>query len=92
MKLLKKIYDLFTDHPYDVGESYWEHMREALWIAGKMYCCFVAQTVHALFPFIPPPCGTDIKTMKVFCHEHSPEERKRNKYRIAIKEEDTTYK
>ena len=44
MKLLKKIYNLFTDHPYDVGESYWEHMREALWIAGKMYCCFVAQT------------------------------------------------
>jgi hypothetical protein len=91
LKVIKKIYDLFTDHPYDVGESYWEHMREALWIAGRMYCCFVAQTVHAFFPFIPPPGGTDINTMKEFCHEHSPAERKRQKNRITITEDDTTY-
>ena len=91
MKLLKKIYDLFTDHPYDIGESYWEHMREALTIAARMYCCCVAQTMHAIFPFISPPCGTDIKTMKEFCHEHSPEERKRRKNRITITEDDTTY-
>ena len=92
MKLLKKIHNLFTDHPSEVGETYFQHMGEALWIAGRMYCCFVAQTVHAFLPFIPPPCGTDIKTMKIFCHEHSPEERKRRKNRITIEEHDTTYK
>ena len=91
MKVIKKIYDLFTDHPYDIGESYWEHMREALTIAARMYCCCVAQTMHAIFPFISPPCGTDIKTMKEFCHEHSPGERKRRKNTIVIKEKDTTY-
>jgi len=92
MKLFKKIYDLFTDHPYDVGETYFQHMGEALSIAARMYCCFVAQTVHAIFPFITPPGGTDIETMKIFCHNHSPGERKRRKNRIIIKENDTTYK
>jgi len=91
VKLLKKIYDLFTDHPHEVGESYFEHLSEALVIAARMYCCFVAQTVHALFPFIPPPGGTDIETMKIFCHNHSPAERKRRKNTIVIKEKDTTY-
>ena len=91
MKLLKKIYDLFTDHPYDVGETYFQHMGESLSIAARMYCCFVAQTVHALFPFIPPPGGTDMETMKIFCHNHSPAERKRRKNTIVIKEKDTTY-
>ena len=91
MKLLKKIYDLFTDHPYDVGETYWEHMREALTIALEMYCAFVTQTIHAIFPFIHPPGGTDMQTMKIFCHNHTPEERRRRKNRITIEEKETTY-
>jgi hypothetical protein len=92
MKLFKKIYDLFTDHPYDVGETYFQHMGESLSIAARMYCCFVAQTIHAIFPFITPPGGTDVATMEIFCHNHTPEERKRRKNRITIKEHDTTYK
>ena len=91
VKLLKKIYNLFTDHPHSIDESYMAHMVEALLIAGRMYCCFVAQTVHALFPFVHPPGGTDVATMKTFCHNHSPEERKRRKRIIVIKDSDTTY-
>ena len=64
MKIIKKIYDLFTDHPYDVGETYFQHMREALRIACRMYCCSISQFVHAIFPFIRPPCGMDITAMK----------------------------
>jgi len=91
MKLLKKICNLFTDHPHSIDETYWEHMREALIIATRMYYCFIAQTVHAVFPFLAPPGGTDIDTMKIFCHNHSPEERKRRKNIIIINKEDTTY-
>jgi hypothetical protein len=92
MKLTKKIYNLFTRHPRSVGESYFEHMREALTIASRMYFSFVGQTVHAFFPFIHPPNGTDIVTMKTFCHNHTPEERLRRKSKIIIKEVDTSYK
>tara|TARA_R110000824_G_scaffold98711_1_gene235398 strand:+ start:2548 stop:2829 length:282 start_codon:yes stop_codon:yes gene_type:complete len=92
MRLFEKISNLFTDHPDEVGETYWEHMREALTISSRMYCCCVAQAVHAIFPFVKPPRGTDIKTMKQFCHNHTPEERQRKKNRIIISEIDTTYK
>ena len=91
MKLLKKTCALFTDHPRAVGESYFEHLSEALVIAARMYCCFMAQTIHAIFPFITPPGGTDVATMEIFCHNHTPEERKRRKSIIVIEEKDTTY-
>ena len=42
----------FTDHPHQVGETYWEHMRTAagvgLRMAGGAMACFV----HAVFPFL----------------------------------------
>ena len=91
MKILKKIYNLFTAHPHSINETYWEHLREAMIISTRMYCCFVAQAVHAIFPFLAPPGGTDIATMKIFCHNHSPEERERRKNIITITKEDTTY-
>jgi len=92
MRLRKKIYNLFTVHPRSVEETYLEHMREALAIATRMYYCFVVQTVHAFFPFLKIPRGTDIQSMKAFCHNHAPEERLRRKTRITIKEVDTTYR
>jgi len=91
VKPLKRIHKLFTDHPRSIDETYWEHMREALTIAAAMYCAFVTQTIHAIFPFIYPPRGTDIRTMEIFCHDHTPEERKRRKRIIVIKDSDTTY-
>ncbi len=43
---------LFKDHPKSVGETYFEHMRAALWFSTTMaraaVCCFV----HAFFPFL----------------------------------------
>ena len=42
----------FTDHPKEVGETYFQHMRVAartgLKLAGGALACFV----HAIFPFL----------------------------------------
>ena len=42
----------FTEHPHQVGETYWEHMAAAagvgLRMAGGALACFV----HAVFPFL----------------------------------------
>ena len=49
---------LFKDHPKSVGETYFEHMRAALWFSTTMaraaVCCFV----HAFFPFLFTKTGS----------------------------------
>ena len=49
---------LFKDHPKSVGETYFEHMRAALWFSTTMaraaFCCFV----HAFFPFLFTKTGS----------------------------------
>lgn len=77
--MIKKIINLFKKHPNEVGETYFEHFQEAMTISARMYFCFVAQAVHAVFPFLKPPRGTDIVAMWHFCRNHTPEERKRRK-------------
>lgn len=41
---------LFTNHPADVGETYFEHLRTASWFAGTMLLAGLACFVHALVP------------------------------------------
>ena len=49
---------LFKEHPASVGESYFEHMRAALYfsvnMAGAAICCFV----HAFLPFLFTKTGS----------------------------------
>jgi hypothetical protein len=44
--------NIFTNHPKNIGESYWEH----LWHAGKfavlMMVAGIACLIHAIFPFL----------------------------------------
>jgi predicted PurR-regulated permease PerM len=42
----------FTQHPSEMGETYWQHAKFALHISGQ--CCLVAiqAIVHAFLPFI----------------------------------------
>jgi len=44
---------LFTDHPQEVGETYFEHLRAASSFAGGLaicpFCCFVHALVPGLF-------------------------------------------
>lgn len=43
---------LFTEHPASVGESYWEHLGQALSFAGPLLLAGLACLVHAIFPFL----------------------------------------
>ncbi len=41
---------LFIDHPADVDETYFEHLRTASWFAGTMAVAALACFIHALIP------------------------------------------
>lgn len=42
----------FTQHPAEVGESYWQHQRMALGFAVELFAAGFAALVHALLPFL----------------------------------------
>ena len=68
---------LFTDHPNEVGETYLEHMRNALRVTYKLAIATNCQLLHAVLPFVKPPCGTDLKSLIKDLSEFLPEERKK---------------
>ncbi len=43
---------LFTEHPASVGESYFEHLGQALRFATRMFFGSLACLVHAFLPFL----------------------------------------
>lgn len=49
---------LFTEHPSSVGESYLEHMGQALSFAGPLLLASLACFVHAIFPFLCVKTGS----------------------------------
>ena len=48
-------------HLEEVGESYFQHMKTALEISFRLLFSSLFQLLHALFPFVHPPFGTDLK-------------------------------
>lgn len=42
----------FTQHPAEVGESYWQHQRMALGFAVELFAAGFAALVHAFLPFL----------------------------------------
>lgn len=42
----------FTDHPAEVGETYFEHMGQAFSFAAAMFVGACACAIHGLFPFL----------------------------------------
>ncbi len=46
------MFKLFTQHPSDVGETYFEHLFMALGFAGRMAIATFVCTTHAIFPFL----------------------------------------
>jgi hypothetical protein len=50
----------FTEHPRSVGESYWQHMGEALSFSGAMLWGAAASLVHGVFPFLCTRTGSGI--------------------------------
>jgi hypothetical protein len=43
---------MFTEHPASVGESYFEHLGQALGFATRMFLGSLACLVHAFLPFL----------------------------------------
>ena len=43
---------IFKDHPATVGETYFGHMRFALWFSGKLFKAGTGALAHALIPAV----------------------------------------
>lgn len=43
---------IFTEHPRSVGESYGEHMGQALFFARHLSLAAASSLVHAFLPFL----------------------------------------
>ena len=48
----------FTEHPRSVGEGYFEHLRFASGVGGRMLAGGLACFVHAFFPFLCATTGS----------------------------------
>lgn len=42
----------FTKHPNEVNETYFEHMKHALWYSGTFAILAVKSLIHAIFPWL----------------------------------------
>ncbi|MGI4879105.1 MAG: DUF6356 family protein [Janthinobacterium lividum] len=50
---------LMIDHPRSVGESYFEHMRASLKVAGKLAAAAGGCIVHAIVPGLCTKTGSN---------------------------------
>mgnify|MGYP000100205312 CR=1 FL=1 len=44
--------NIFTDHPKSVDETYFQHMKAALFFAYNLFTGAIACIIHAFFPFL----------------------------------------
>ena len=70
------LFEKFSKHPSEVGETYWEHFREAAGLSVKMFCASLCQLVHAIFPFFAPPFGLDVCALSEYLQSKKPDARK----------------
>ena len=56
MKLIIIIFitmaNIFTKHPKEVGETYFQHLWVALKYSFKLLLLFIISFIHSIFPFI----------------------------------------
>ena len=60
--MIKKLKQLFTEHPDSVDESYLEHTGVALYFGFTMFCTSLTCFVHAFFPFLFVKTGSQTVT------------------------------
>ena len=56
---LIRMKNIFTKHPHEMDETYFEHMRCALSFSAKMLTGGIACLIHAFFPFWFKKTGSD---------------------------------
>ena len=44
--------NIFTKHPEEVGETYFEHMYNALRYSATFLLLFFVALIHSIFPFL----------------------------------------
>lgn len=44
--------NIFTEHPHDIGETYFQHLKFAVYIGFNMIVGGLALLIHAIFPFL----------------------------------------
>tara|TARA_Y100001938_G_scaffold151167_1_gene246787 strand:- start:7699 stop:7899 length:201 start_codon:yes stop_codon:yes gene_type:complete len=52
--------NIFTEHPYRNGETYFQHMKKALSFAGIFLFLTFTSVTHALLPFLFITTGSDM--------------------------------
>ena len=52
----------FTQHPADVNETYFQHLKVALSFSGRFCLGALAALVHAFFPFLFEKTGSKLIT------------------------------
>ena len=62
-------------HLKEIGESYWEHMRNAFNIGSTLILAAAGQFLHAVFPDVKPPYGSDIESLISFLESMKAENR-----------------
>ena len=53
----------FTEHPKSVGENYFTHFKSAIAISLRLFFASFGQIIHAVFPMIHPPLGSDAESL-----------------------------
>ena len=52
--------NIFTEHPKSLGESYFQHMKFAIYIGFNMIIGGFALLIHAIFPFMLLKTGSNL--------------------------------
>lgn len=58
-EVIKKMRNLFTDHPKSVNETYLQHMAFACPAGFKLIIAGLACCIHGLLPFVFKTTGSD---------------------------------
>ena len=64
--LWKQLKNLFTNHPRQQDETYLEHAKFALSVAGRCFVFSVFLFIHALFPFFTAPKAFDLYSTRKY--------------------------
>jgi|10_taG_2_1085330.scaffolds.fasta_scaffold12375_5 hypothetical protein len=75
IKPIRRIKSLFTDHPKSIGETYIQHGVEATKVSLFLLISSFTIIIHAIFPFIRPPFGTDILSLSEYLNSKTPGKR-----------------
>ena len=76
---MRKLIGLFTNHPSDMGETYFQHFFAAICVSFKLTLSSYMLIIHAIFPFICPPLGCDVRSIIKYLENRLPENKKDRK-------------